>query len=111
MHKNPENHSFFDDFSNINTANCPPMFSISKRVCSLFLFLFSSLFLTIEAKNIQQIPASKLKVVVANASKSNQNKAQARTVKTKIKKAKAAPKDTVSEIDPANAGSPLFNKN
>jgi hypothetical protein len=111
MHRNPEKYSFFDDFGNINTNNCPSIFSNSKRVCSLFLFLFSSLFLNIEAKNIQQIPASKLKVVVANAPKSNQNKAKARTAKTKIKKAKAVPKDTISEIDPANTSSPLFNKN
>jgi hypothetical protein len=110
MNKDQENCSFFNGFGNINTTNRPSIFSISKRICFLFLLLFSSLFLNLEAKNIQQIPSSKLKVVVANAPKSNQNKAKARTTKRKVKKATAAPKDTVREIDPANTSSPLYEK-
>lgn len=50
-------------------------------------------------------------MVVAKAPKGNQNKAKARTAKTKVKKAKAAPKDTIREIDPANTSSPLYEKN
>jgi hypothetical protein len=111
MNKNQENCSLFDDFGNINAINRFSIFSTSKRIYLLFLFLVSSLFLNIEAKSIQQIPASKLKVVVAKAPKNNQNKAKARTVKTKVKKAKAAPKDTVREIDPTNTSSPLYQKN
>jgi hypothetical protein len=111
MNKDQENYSPFDGFSNINTTNRSPIFSTSKRIYLLFLFLASSFFLNLEAKNIQQIPSSKLKVVVANAPKNNQNKVKAKTTKKKIKKATAAPKDTVREIDPANTSSPLFEKN
>jgi hypothetical protein len=112
MNKEQKNCSFFDDFGNINSTNRLSIFSISKRVCLLLLFLFSSFFLNLEAKNIQQIPSSKLKVVVAaNASKTNPNKAKARTTKKKVKKPTAAPKDTAREIDPANTNSPLFEKN
>jgi hypothetical protein len=111
MNKNQKNCSFFDGFDNINTTNRHSILSISKRVSSLLLLLFLSLCLNLEAKNIQQIPASKLKVIVAKAPKNNQNKAKARTVKTKVKKAKAVPKDTAREIDPANTSSPLYQKN
>jgi hypothetical protein len=108
MNKELKNCSFFDGFGNINLTNRLAKFSILTGMCAFFLL--SSLFLNLEAKNIQQIPASKLKVVVANAPKSNQNKAKV-TTKPKAKKAKAAPKDTIREIDPANISSPLYNKN
>ncbi|MDZ7897979.1 MAG: hypothetical protein U5N85_08120 [Arcicella sp.] len=111
MSKKSKDYHFFNGLGNISFINRSSFSSFSKRINVLFLLFFSSLLLNIEAKNIQQIPASKLKVVVANGPKSDKNKAKAKRVKTKIKKAKAVPKDTISEIDPTNAGSPLYNKN
>ncbi len=111
MNKVQENFSFFDSLANINITNRPLVFSVSKRISFFLLLLLSSFFVNLKAKNIQQIPSSKLKMVVAKAPKGNQNKAKARTAKTKVKKAKAAPKDTIREIDPANTSSPLYEKN
>jgi hypothetical protein len=111
MNKEPKNYSFFGNFGNIGFTKCPSFFPTLRKINILFLMILLNLFLTTKAQKVQQTPASKLKVVVANAPKSSQSKAKAKTVKTKIKKAKAVRKDTLPEVDPANTNSPLFDKN
>jgi uncharacterized membrane protein len=112
MSKEPKNYSSLNNFGKFRFTNRLSFFPVSTRICVFFLLLILGLSSNIKAQKAQQTPASKLKVVVAsNAPKSSQNKAKAKTVKTKVKKAKAARKDTLVEIDPANTNSPLFEKN
>jgi hypothetical protein len=111
MNKKFKNHPFSHVDDNNLSINCSSFYSLFKRKNVLILLLFLGVLVTSKAKSVQQVPASKLKVVVANAPKSSQNKSKAKTVKTKVKKAKAVRKDTLPEIDPANTNSPLFDKN
>lgn len=107
MNTHDKKHSFFDDSLSFLQAKGRPFISSKMKLLTLCLFLFSGLFLDIKgdahqvpAKPKEKVVAVKLKLPVAK------RKSKAKKVKKVV-----IQKDTMSEIDPANVNSPLYNKN
>lgn len=82
-----------------------PFFFSNMKLTTLFLSFFSIITFNIEA-NTQQVPA-KAKAVSIVKPIANKKKTKAK----KTKKVVVVKKDTISDIDPANVNSPLYNKN
>lgn len=108
MNAHDKKHSFFNDSLSISLVNCESYFSSNMKLLTIFLFLFSGLCFNIEAYNLQVPAKSKSAVAIKKPAVSAVTKG-----KTKAKKVKKVviKKDTMPEIDPANASSPLYEKN
>jgi hypothetical protein len=98
-----EKKSIFTNVTVRENTHTKASLSISKLFLSTFLFLSLSFFSDVQATNLlgtqQQTPA-KAKVKTVKKAKG----------KTKGKKSNVIRKDTLSDIDPANTSSPLYQK-
>lgn len=106
MNTHDKKHSFFNGSLAFFQAKAKRFLSLKMKLLTLFLSLFSGLFLNIKAYT-QQVPVKpKVKVAVVKPTLPLVAKGKAKKVKKVIIK-----KDTIPEIDPANVSSPLYNKN
>ena len=102
---------FFDDFSIIKNIGLIPFSSFSKLSIVLFLFFSSTLLLSFNAFSVelsnQQIPVKK--VVLATTKSTPSKIVKGKTKGKKSKKSVVIKKDTLKDVDPASASSPLYN--
>ena len=108
MNTHDKKHTFFNDSLVFSQAKSNPFLSSKMKLLTLFLLLFLGLCSTIEANNLQ-VPA-KPKPTVATTKSVIPAVTKGKKKAKKIKKV-VIKKDTVSDIDPANVNSPLYNKN
>jgi hypothetical protein len=108
MNAHDKKHSFFNDSLAMSLANCESYFSSNMKLLTIFLFLFSGLCFNMEAYSLQ-VPA-KSKPAAATTKPANPAILKGKRKGKKIKKV-VIKKDTMPEIDPANASSPLYEKN
>lgn len=98
-----EKESFFTYLTVGKKTHHTSVFPLSSVILAVFLFFSLSFFSDIQATNlsvIQQKTPSKAKAKPAKKSKA----------KAKGRKSNVIRKDTLSDIDPANTSSPLYQK-
>ncbi len=101
-------HTFFNGLLAFFQAQGNPFLSSKMKPSQLFLLLFSGLCFTVGASNYQ-VPA-KPKPAVAATKSTKPAVAKGKKKGKKLKKV-IIKKDSMPDIDPANANSPLYQKN
>lgn len=99
----PKKNSFFTDLPVRKNRHHNALFSLSSLFLAVFLFFSLSFFSEVKATNlsvVQKPTPTKTKAKTAKKGKA----------KTKGRKSNLIRKDTLSDIDPANTSSPLYQK-